>query len=77
VHCIKSETIVKELHNFDTSADIIRTIKSKLMTRVGLLARMEKRNACKIFVREMEGNKQLGRHRSSWKNTKMNIREIL
>jgi hypothetical protein len=61
----------EEIHNFYSSPDIIRIIKSIRWT--GYVARMgEKRNVHRLLVR-----KPVGRTRSRWiNNIKMNLLEI-
>jgi hypothetical protein len=56
----------------------IRTIKSRRMRWVGLVARMgEKWNAYRILVGKREGKRPLGRPRRRWAgNIKTDIREI-
>jgi hypothetical protein len=57
----------EELHNLYSSPNIIRMIKSRRLRWAGHVARMgEKRNACKILVREPEGKRPLGRPRRKW-----------
>jgi hypothetical protein len=52
----------EELHNFHSSPNITRMIKSRRMRWAGHVARMgEKRNACRIFVGKPEGKRTLGR----------------
>jgi hypothetical protein len=47
---------------------IIRMIKSRRMRRTGHAGRMEKRNACRIFVGKPEEARPLGRPRHGWVN---------
>jgi hypothetical protein len=68
----------EELHNFHSSPNIIRMIKSRRMRWAGHLARIvEKRNACRILVGKPEEKRPLGRPRHRWvDNIKMDLREI-
>jgi hypothetical protein len=68
----------EELHNFYTSPNIIRMIKSRRMRWVGHLPRMgTKRNACRILVEKSERKRLLRRPRRRWVyNIKMDVREI-
>jgi hypothetical protein len=68
----------EELHNFYSSPNIIRTIKSRRMRWTGHVARMgEKTNAYKILVGKPEGKRPLGRPRRRWvDNIKIDLREI-
>jgi hypothetical protein len=51
-----------ELHNFYSSPDIIRQIKSRRMRWAGHVARMgEGRNVYRVFVGKAEGKRPLGR----------------
>jgi hypothetical protein len=51
-----------ELHNFYSSLDIIRQIKSRRMRWAGNVARMGKgRNVYGLLVRKPEGKRTLGR----------------
>jgi hypothetical protein len=72
---IKSHT--EELHNFYSSPNIFRMIKSRMMRWVGHVARMgEMRNSYKILVRKPEVNRLLGRpERRREDNIKMDVRE--
>jgi hypothetical protein len=66
----------EELHNFYTSPNVIRVIKSKGMGLVGHVACMgEMSSAYKILVRKPEGMRPLGRPRHSWED-RMGHREI-
>jgi hypothetical protein len=69
----------EELQGLYSSSDSIRMIKSRMMRRKGLVARMgEMRNACKIFVGNSEGKRQLGRPRCRWEdNITMDLRETV
>jgi hypothetical protein len=52
-------------------------IKSRRMRWAGHVARMEKRNACRILVGKPEGKRPLGRPKRRWvDNIKMDLREI-
>jgi hypothetical protein len=66
----------EELHNLYSSPSIIRMIKSRRMA--GHVARMwEKRNAYRIFVRNPEGKRPLGKTRRRWvENIKIDLRDI-
>jgi hypothetical protein len=46
----------EELHNLYSSPNILRIIKSNRMRWAWNVARMENRNACRIFVAKPEGN---------------------
>jgi hypothetical protein len=69
----------EKLHNFYSSRNIIRIIKSRRMRRVGHETRVgEKRNAYKILVGKPEGMRPLGRPGRTWEDAiKMDLREIL
>jgi hypothetical protein len=68
----------EELHNFYSSPNIIRMIKSRRMRWAGHVARMgETRNACRILVGKPEGRRPLGRPRRRWVDDfKIDLREI-
>jgi hypothetical protein len=52
-------------------------IKSSRMRWAGHVARMVKRNACRILVGKPEAKRPLGRPRRRWvENIKMDLREI-
>jgi proteasome lid subunit RPN8/RPN11 len=52
-------------------------IKSRRLRWAGHVARMAKRNACRILVGKPEGERLLGRQRHMWMdNIKMDLREI-
>jgi hypothetical protein len=58
-----------ELHNFYSSPDIIRQIKSRRMRWVGHVARMgEGRNVYRVWVGMLEGKRSLERPRHRWKD---------
>jgi hypothetical protein len=67
-----------ELHNFYSSPDIIRQIKSRRMRWAGHVARVgEGRNMYRVLVGEPEGKKPLRRTRHRWEDgIKMDLREI-
>jgi hypothetical protein len=50
----------KELHDLYSSPSIIRIIKSRSMRWAGHVARMEKRNACRLLMGKPEGKRRLG-----------------
>jgi hypothetical protein len=57
----------EELHNWYSSPNIIRMIKSRRMRWAGHVARLgETRNAYRILVGKPEGKRPLGRPRSRW-----------
>jgi hypothetical protein len=68
----------EELHNFHSSQNIIRIIKSGRMRLEGHVARMgETRNTYRILVGKPEGKRPLGRPRRTWvDNVKMDLREV-
>jgi hypothetical protein len=53
----------EELHNLYTSASIIRMIKSRKTRLPGHIARLEEKNAYRVFVGEPEGKRSLARPR--------------
>jgi hypothetical protein len=67
-----------ELHNWYSSPDVIRQIKSKRMRWAGHVARMgEGRIMYRVLVGKPEGKRPLGRRRRRWEDgIKMNLREI-
>jgi hypothetical protein len=57
----------EELHDFYSSPNIIRIIKSRKMRWAGHVARMEeKRNVYRLLVGKPEGKRTLGRRRRRW-----------
>jgi hypothetical protein len=68
----------EELHNLQSSPNIIRMNKLRRVRWTGHVALMaEKRNAYRIFVGNPEGNRSLERRRRRWEdNIKMILREI-
>jgi hypothetical protein len=57
----------EEFRNLYSSPSIIRIIKSRRMRLVGHVARMgEKRNAYRLLVGKLEGERPLGRPRRRW-----------
>jgi hypothetical protein len=68
---------IENLHNFYSSPNIIRMIKSGRKKWVGHVAHMGKmRNAYKTLVGKREGKKSLRRPRHRWKdNIKMDLKE--
>jgi hypothetical protein len=69
----------EELHNWYSSPNIIRIIKSTRVRRAGHVARMEeKRNAYRILMGKPEGKRPLGRPRCRWvDNIKIDPSEIV
>jgi hypothetical protein len=67
-----------ELHNFYTSPNIIRVIKSRRMRWVGYVACIrEMRNAYNILTGKSKGKILLGRPRHRWEdNIRIDLREI-
>jgi hypothetical protein len=68
----------EELHNLYSSPNVIRMLKSRRLGWAGQVARMrEKRNAYKILMGKLEGNRSLLRPRRRWLDTiKIDLREI-
>jgi hypothetical protein len=67
----------EELHNFYSSPDTIRQVKSKRMWWAGHVARMgEDRKVYKVLVGKSEGKRPLGRPRRRWEDgIRMDLRE--
>jgi hypothetical protein len=67
-----------ELHNFYSSPDIIRQVKSRRMRWVGHVALMgQERKVYKVWVGKPEGKRPLGRPRRRWEDgIRMDLREI-
>jgi hypothetical protein len=67
----------KELHNFYSSPDIIRQVKSRRMRWAGHVARMgEERKVYRVLMGKPEGKRPLGRPRRRWKDgIRMDLRE--
>jgi hypothetical protein len=67
----------EELHNFYSSPDIVRQVKSKRMRWAGHVARMgEERKVYKVLVGKSEGKRPLGRPRRRCENgLRMDLRE--
>jgi hypothetical protein len=68
----------EELHNSNTSPNIIRVIKSRRIRWAGHAARIgEERNVYSILVGKAEGKRPLGRTRRRWVyNNKMDLRDM-
>ena len=72
----------RRLHNEELcfpyiSPHIVRVIKSRRMRWAGRVARMERRNVCRVLVGKPEGKKPLGRHRRRWEdNIKTDLQEV-
>jgi hypothetical protein len=59
----------EELHNLNSTPDIIRQVMSRRMRSVGHVARMgEERKLYKVLVGKPEGKRPLGRPRRRWEN---------
>ncbi|KAJ4438068.1 hypothetical protein ANN_14007 [Periplaneta americana] len=67
-----------ELHEFYSSLDIIRNIKSRRLRWAGHVACMgESKNIYRVLVGRLEGIRPLGRPRRRWEdNIKMDLREL-
>jgi hypothetical protein len=67
-----------ELHSLYSSPNIIRVIKSRMMTWAGHVERMgEGRGVYRILVGRPEGRRPLGRPRRRWEdNIKLDLRKI-
>jgi hypothetical protein len=67
----------EELRDLYSSTSIIRIIKSGRMRWAGNVARMEKRNACKLLVREPEAKRPLKKPRHRWvDNIRMDLVQL-
>ena len=67
-----------ELHALYSSANIIRSLKSRRLRWAGHVARMEQsRIAYRVLVEKLKGNRPIGRPRRRWEdNIKMDLREV-
>jgi hypothetical protein len=67
----------EELHNLNSSPDIIRQVKSRRMRWAEHVARMgEERKVYKVLVGNPEGRTPLGRPRRRWEDgVRMDLRE--
>jgi hypothetical protein len=67
-----------ELHDLNSSPNIVRVIKRRRMRWAGHVARMgEGRGAYRVLVGSPEGKRPLGRPRRRWEdNIKMDLAEI-
>jgi hypothetical protein len=68
----------EELHNFYSSPDIIRQVKSRRLRWAGHVARMgQERNMYNVLVGKPERKRPLGRPRRRWEDgVRMDLREI-
>jgi hypothetical protein len=67
----------EEVHNLRSSPIIIRIIKSRRMRSAVHVARIDKRNAYRILVGELDRRRPLRRSRRRWEdNIKVDLREI-
>jgi hypothetical protein len=66
----------EELHNLSSSPSIIRMIKSRKVKWAGNVARIVKRNTCRIFVDTPAGKRPLGRPGYRWEVFVMYFREL-
>jgi hypothetical protein len=66
-----------KLHNFYSSPDIIRQMKSSRLKWAGHVARMgEGRNVCRVLMGKPEGKRSLGIPRRRWVDgIRMDLRE--
>ena len=66
----------EELNVLYCSPNIVRVIKSKIMSWVGHVASMGEEGAYRVLVGKSDGKRPLGRHRSRWMgNIKMEFQE--
>jgi hypothetical protein len=67
----------EELHDFYSSRDIIRQVRSRRMRWAGHVARMgEERKVYKVLMGKPEGKRPLGRPRRRWEDgIRMDLRE--
>jgi len=68
----------KEINVLYPSPSIVRMIKSRRMRRVGHAARMgESRGVCRVYLRQPEGNRPLGRPKRRWEdNIKTDLEKV-
>jgi hypothetical protein len=68
----------EELHNFNSSPDTIRQVKSRRMRWAGHIARMgEERGVYRVLVGKPEGKSPLGRPRRRWEDgIRMDLRGL-
>jgi len=67
----------EELHNLHASPNSIKVIQSSKIRWTEHVARLEKINASKILVTELEGKRSLARLRRRWEdNVRMDLREV-
>ena len=68
----------EELNDLYCSPNIIRVIKSKIMRRVGHVARIwDSRGVYRVLVGKPEGNRPLGEPMCRWEdNIKLNLQEV-
>jgi hypothetical protein len=68
----------EEIHDLNSSPNIVRVIKSRRMRWAGHVARMgEERGVYRIFVGKLEGKRPLGRSRRRWEdNIRMDLQEV-
>jgi hypothetical protein len=68
----------EELHNLQSSPDIIRQVKSSRVRWAGHVVRIgEERKMYKVLVGKPEGKRPLGRPRRRWENgIRIDLREI-
>jgi hypothetical protein len=67
----------EELRDLYSLPSIIRIIKVRRMRLAGNVARMEKRNVCRLLVGKPEGRRPLGRPRHRWvDNIRMDLVEV-
>ena len=66
------------LNDLDSSPNIVRVIKSRIMRWAGHVARMEERRGVyRVLVGKPEGKRPLGRLRRRWDdNIKMDLQEV-